>query len=799
MRERGAGDLLETAIDGISSRSNRAVVAFGEAMIRPGVAAGYIRAHDANELRACSGGDARMMVLLTTGLLATAFANVVPWRGSTRARPVYAVYHRGADTTFGGWVPTALEEIAAVYVTTAITALDELHDSGRVDDSWRERHPRAWFASQIGDSSAHIVSALEWALAKRWFLAGNGARLQELDPAKDLPVGRAKALLYPEDDDGPVSDEGDGGGGGGGDVDGGIDGDVADHPSEVGVAGVAGVAGVTGMADGRAPGSSSTIGAIVAFAENGECRHIGDADGSDDKVGVVGLWTSNSEAHGVGRASDAWGADVPFTETPGPTHTGETIADALMTVPVDPPIAVTASHLRSMDLFGDADDPRPRGCGVFVKLSDGGKWGLQTHPSRGDVYVEDVHALVSVPWPGADTIAAFSASVYGPSGQLWEAVAIVVPDNSSVEGPHARAQIGELYPHIRRLPFRPPRRREHKVLRTLPRITAPIIETGASVDRVHAVLSRMSELAVSVANTTAARPRTLTIGEPVPISAIASAGTLCGSGSSLGGGSARNRVYSDDGAIVALGAHMDDVEIVRHELGAASVAENGHREYVYVTTDGFRVTLPSGGWGAHGAESTSGTLAGASSARIRSRVREYWASVPFDSLNEFLECPLTVRGRMTPHDAPKRLVRPRVFVMATDERARHITFRETALGRVSASLAWDRDARLVDERGECFVYLLTNMIDPRFPLVVVAGLVLGPFLPSSVQELIALEWRSRGEMCPHVARCDTEYHDEDGPEVDAYMRVANEMPANEDGLVDWLSALMSGDRGASRA
>ena len=753
MRERGAADLLDAAVRGISSNSNHAVVSFGQPMFDAATSA--IRARDAHDLLMCSDGNAHIMVLLATGMLATAFANVIPWRGSTRAKPVYAVYRQGEGATFGGWQPATHSEIATVYVTAAISALDGLRDSDCVDEHWRVRHKCAWFASQVGDASTRIASGLETALLRRWFLAGNGARLQELDPAKELPIERARALLSQEYycQDGQRDDQRD------------------DHDSDD---------------DGRSKRSDD--------------RLHGESDG----------WTSRS-AQDAGEGQDAWGAEVSSTKVEAGGLCKEDTDDRVsMTVTSDPRLDVMVSHLRAMGLLSD-DAPAPRGFGVFVKCASGGGWSvLAPAPSdRGSVYIEDVHSLASVPWPGADTFAAFVASVYGPSGEPWEAIIVVGPDNCFVEGPHVRSQIRGLYPHIRRLPFRHPRRHSHALLRTLPRIMAPIIATGSPANRTRAVLLRMHDLAMTNGNVAKdngeRRPQNVSIGEPIALSTVPSVGTLCGSGSgSIEVGFRNGR--SEDGIIAASGAHIDDVEIVSHERGSCRSGalriggtsgvscEDGsaHRAYTYVAADGRRITLPSGEWGAYCAIDPPSIelLADSHRARVRSRVREYWAKVPVDTLDEFLDAPQLAHGRMTPHDAPKRLVRPRVFVMMTDERSRTMTFRETALDRVRAVLAWDRSAHLVDERNDCFVYLLTNTLDPRFPLIVVAGLVLNPFLPSSAHELISREWLLRGEMCPHIARSSTEYHDaEDTVAVDAYMQAANDMPAEEAQLAKWFSEL----------
>ena len=83
-----------------------------------------------------------------------------------------------------------------MYATASVHALDGLFETDRIDNAWHERHTyQGWFAAHIGDGLACIATALERALRSRSFLAGNGARVQEIDPAKGLPVDKVKELL----------------------------------------------------------------------------------------------------------------------------------------------------------------------------------------------------------------------------------------------------------------------------------------------------------------------------------------------------------------------------------------------------------------------------------------------------------------------------------------------------------------------------------------------------------------------------------------------------------------------------
>jgi hypothetical protein len=518
---------------------------------------------------------------------------------------------------------------------------------------------------------------------------------------------------------------------------------------------------------------------------------------------TAAAWTMPSSSDDViGCGRDAWGSISKFVDLEDKDRMREGDDRIVLTVDVQPPLAIRVWHLRAMGLVKSRNSvvPNSCGCGVLVRtradggdIGDGGAdvsantgWCVPSDQERGSIYIEDVRALLSVPWPHADTIAAFSASVYGPSGELWDAVAVVGPDNEVMEGPHARAQIRGMYPYIHNMPFRPPRRLAHKILRTAPRLLVPIVEPGASISHAWSVWSHMMQLAASNGHERAD-------------------GRAHGCASEIVEESARGEIIEGSGTVLALAdtAALAHVEIAYHERGV--VTDPGdrsdlgaiHRSYVYVMSDGGRVTIPALGWGAHGATRLSPHALGGNaddswhSAQVRSLVREYWAKVPVETLDEFLEAPVTAHGRMTPHDAPKRLVRPRVFVMVAHDRARRVSVHEIALDRVHALAAWDRSAHIVDERDECFVYLLTNTVDSRFPLVVVAGLCIDPFLPSSVHELISRDWRTRGETCPHLARSATDHHDDDRFAINAYMRAAEELPADADELVAWLARSMN--------
>ena len=671
LEERGQSRFATTCVGAISTCTRRAVVSFGDDMFGGEVATTPIRDRDARDLVHQCGDSPLDMAFIVAGMLASAFTNVILWRGTTRHVAVYAVNRTE------GWSEAHSEEIATIYCAAAVRALDDLRSADHMGGWWRDRFEAGSFASNIGDGVAEISKRIQLLLDRRVFLATSTSfrnRLQELDLGAHLPLTLLRACPDAED------------------------GSSEDHDNGIEL-----------------------------------CKGTSSEDVPDSAVDA-------------GHVGQKWGTAAAYI---GIDPALESTEVCLLDVPCDPPIRVVGAHLKAMGV----DLGRRRewsGAGCYVKIA--GEWVIPREQTAGSVYIEDIHALGAIPWPRADTLAAFSASAYGPSGETWEAVVLMFPDSVLVEGPHVRAQVHHFHPYVRNTRWRNPRRPRHCLQRTLPFVSTPVVARYPDDNVKLKAWMRLQELAADTRSAQRmAECRTASYTT-----------TLV---SSSGGGS---RSSDDVDTLVAAGVR-DDFQIVSHQRAFDRGVH--HPSFEYLGADGTAVTVPSGTWGDHGRD-----------AYLKSQVRRYWSDVHTTTLDEFLDDPIPATGRMCPHDAPKRLVRPRVFVMNVRG---HIVFHEIALDRVRALAAWDRDAAIVEEREECFVYILSNTLEQEYPLVVVAGLRLDPFVPTSVHELICKAWCDRGEACPHFDRTSVDYRPEDESTVKTYFDMASELPFSEEDLSAW--------------
>ena len=729
--ERGFGAVMAAAVHGIPTRTNRAVVRFGDDMFDSDTARAFLRTEDADAIADATRSPIEM-VMLTIGLQLTVFANVVLWRGSTRHTPVYAVNRTLDHTSFGGWVPTNHAEIAATYVSAAIHALDAMRGSGNASDAWLAEFGPSHFASRLG-TCGNVADGVVLAMRERMFLAGTGARMQELDPDKPLPIEAVREILR------------------------------------------------------RARVGRSAI-ACDAHEEPRRIEAVCSNPTEAPEQTAVDVSQAATEHASGAQASTRHGL-IPAAADDGPGDGVRGSAAPLLTVQTrHAPIDITHTHLQAMGLRpGQRGE---RGIGVYVWHA--GAWSIPVSQAEGSVYVEDVHELLGTPWPMSDTLAAFSASVYGPTGETWVAVLVVLADNLDTEGPHVRSRIRDLYPYVKRTRDRIGKRLRHCVTRTLPNVLKPVVKNPGSDCRTWQRIATITASCVYDTGTTGPVSASLDAASSRSSDAAVSLDLAAAHGS----GSASRGHTSDEGCIATGGSRMDECEIVRHERGGDNDGDNDgdgdgvhHLDFVYVATDGSRYVVPSGSWGRYAAETASGAIEARRADSVRSRVRSYWRTVEVESLDEFLENPAVRRGRMTPHDAAMRMVRPRVFVMAITERSRRVVFHEIALDRVRALAAWDKSAELVEERSDCCVYLLPNTLEPQFPLVVVAGLALSPFVPSSVHDLIARDWRARDLTCPHADRGVTDIRSDPEEAVACYMCAAGEIPYDEPALVEYLRTL----------
>lgn len=681
MRDTSA--LLQAAIAGHATKRRRAAVGFGEPMCAldadgVSVATGFLREADVGDLLEASKADASVAIVLTVGLLLTAFANVIPWASSTRANPAYAVYREASSACGqpGGWAPATHREIADAYVAAAAAALNGLRTTNRASADWRRAFGGSAFTEAVGRAPTYATNAIVVALSTRRLLATNNGdkvdKLQELDPTRPLPSLEAEDLL-------------------------------ALGARRFGCDG-----------SGQDSGSATSWDRPSVVPTDNETTELEPAHDEDERNECHESRGSRVHLHPSANLL-AWNDAthmIPFDSIE--PRDGESTAHVLR-VPTDPPLSVTSAHLRVImgaELAGG-------GYGVIVRPfgAAGREWSVPVgressstrEPdesavlSRDLAYVLEVHELLAIPWPGADTIAAFRADAIGPAGEQWDSIVIASLGFKHMEAPHARAQIARLCSHMSPTPYRPARRDTLRLSTIPPFLRAPVIEGGESDEVTDEEAESIRTMLHSALNET------------------------------------HGPEYPEP---------SDDTKDARRVVGHAYVPDDvvGEARYRYTMSDGGTLSLPASGWGESADDSAT-----------KSEIRRYWRTVEVRSVDEFLRDPQPRFGRITPHDAAKRLVKPGSYVAAWNASARRIRFTEVTVSSAQALLAWDRRAHLVQERDECFVYAIPNTVAPEYPLVVVAGLCVTPFLPLSIHRLIASLWERRRETFPHFRSEDVHF------------------------------------------
>ena len=390
---------------------------------------------------------------------------------------------------------------------------------------------------------------------------------------------------------------------------------------------------------------------------------------------------------------------------------------------------------------------RRRHHGGIIVLKDGG-WHTPSGQAQGSVYVEHIHTLAALPWPNADSLAAFHVHAYGPRGELWRAILVLTCDNLDVEGPHIRAAARAVYGEVHRIAYREAIQLPHKMLRTLPYISSGILPYGAELSE-----QAWRSLVALVQS-----------GEDVP-------------------------VMEPNAAQLKVTSHTYDVS---------------SQLIAYRTSCGQTLTLPLSGWGSFAADPARlgghlGTVHDAvccdvadhAHARLRSSVRSYWAAVTVERVDEFFGDAPPAYGRLCPHDMGKRMVRTRAYAMFScrcqEQGTVRLEFAELPLSNAVVRETWDGAASLLFERDDCFVYIMRNTDPEKEPLVVTAGLCMHPFVPGAVYSMVHEMWaHARQQTCPHPPSDMFEHTEEDTLRLEGVQTA--DVPATGAAMREWLDA-----------